>query len=137
MPSSEAGVLTNKQLKVLELRSKGLTQREAARQLGTTRANVSMIEWRARKRLAKARDTIRAYELMQEDFEVGIREGTKLADVSAIILRICNKRHVHLRSTIVDIIKVIKSLKPDCIKDGRLNRKILLRIDREGDLSSE
>ncbi len=96
-----------------------------------------MIEWRARRRLAKARETIRAYELMQEDFKVEIREGTKLADVSAIVLNACDKRHVHLRSTIVDIIKVIKSLKPDCISDGRVSRKILLRVDRDGSLRSE
>src|SRR5208283_2765634 len=113
LQDSETGVLTKKQLRVLELRSKGFTQREVSRQLGTTRANISMIEWRARRRLAKARDTIRAYEMMQEDFEVEIRKGTKLADVSAKVFNTCNKRHVHLRSTIVDIIKVIKSLKPD------------------------
>ena len=96
-----------------------------------------MIEWRARRRLAKARDTIRAYEMMQEDFEVEIRKGTKLADVSAKVFNTCNKRHVHLRSTIVDIIKVIKSLKPDCVRDGRVSRKILLRVDRDGNLRSE
>ena len=137
MKGSETGVLTKKQLKILELRSKGLTQRETARKLGTTRANVSMIEWRARRRLAKARETIRAYEMMREDFKVEIREGTKLAEVSAKILKACDKRHVHLRSTVVDIIHVIKSLKPDCIREGRVSRKILLRVDRDGNLLSE
>jgi len=137
LQDSETGVLTKKQLKVLELRSKGLTQNEVARQLATTRANISMIEWRARRRLAKAKDTIRAYELMQEDFKVEIREGTKLADISAIVLKACDKRHVHLRSTIVDVVKVIKSLKPDCISDGMVIRKIALRVDKNGSLRSE
>jgi|SRR5208283_4392635 len=136
LQDSETGVLTKKQLRVLELRSKGSTQREVAKQLGTTRANISMIEWRARRRLAKARNTIRAYDMMQEDFKVEIREGTKLVDVSAKVLIACDKRHVHLQSTIADILKVIKS-KPDYIRDGRVSRRILLRVDRDGNLRSE
>jgi len=91
-----------------------------------------MIEWRARRRLAEARATIRAYELMQEDFKIEIRKGTKLSDVPAKVLNACDKRQVNLRSTDLDIMKDIKSSEPDCIKDGRVIRKISLTVDRNG-----
>jgi len=131
------GVLTKQQLSVLELRSKGLTQREIARELDTTKANISMIEWRARRKIMLARETIRAYELMKGDLRIEIGEGTKLAGIRTKVLDMCDRRQVQLRSTVPDIIDVIKSLKPDCIEDGRVSRKILLRIGRRGDLHSE
>lgn len=137
MPLPDSGLLTKKQLKVLELRSKGLTQREAAKELNTTRANISMIEWRARRRLAQARHTLRAYDTMQEDLRVEIREGTKLVDIPTKVLKVCDRRHVHLTATVVDVIKVIKSTKPYCITDGKVSQKFSLRIDRSGAIRAE
>jgi HTH-type transcriptional regulator, fmd operon transcriptional regulator len=58
-------LLNQKQWKILKLRSRGLTQLQTAKKLGTSRANVSMIEWRARKKLDKARETIQAYDALQ------------------------------------------------------------------------
>lgn len=40
----EDSFLTDTQIKVLKLRKKGLTQEEIAKMLGTSRANISMIE---------------------------------------------------------------------------------------------
>jgi HTH-type transcriptional regulator, fmd operon transcriptional regulator len=48
----------------MELRSRGFTQLETAKKLGTSRANVSMIECRAKKKLEKARETLRIFEAL-------------------------------------------------------------------------
>jgi HTH-type transcriptional regulator, fmd operon transcriptional regulator len=61
----KSGLFNQKQLKILRLRARGLTQLKVAKELGTSRANISMIEWRARRKLQKARETIRAYERLQ------------------------------------------------------------------------
>jgi len=60
----KGGLLKQKQWKILELRAKGFTQLETAKKLGTSRANVSMIEYRAKKKLERARETIQIYETL-------------------------------------------------------------------------
>ena len=51
--------LTKMQARVLELRAKGLTQAEIARQLKTSRANVCILERRARRNIARAERTLK------------------------------------------------------------------------------
>jgi HTH-type transcriptional regulator, fmd operon transcriptional regulator len=61
----KSGLFNQKQLKILRLRERGFTKLETAKVLDTSRANVSMIELRARRKLERARETIRAYEDLQ------------------------------------------------------------------------
>ena len=131
------GLLTKKQLKVLELRSKGLSQAESARELGTTRANVSMIEWRARRNILKARQAVQAYEQMLMDFRIEIPKGTKLENISVIVLKACGKQHVNLQSSIEDVIRIVMSLKPNCVVGERTGRAISFRVGKNGKLLAE
>jgi HTH-type transcriptional regulator, fmd operon transcriptional regulator len=61
----KSGLFNQKQLKILRLRERGFTKLETAKVLDTSRANVSMIELRARRKLERARETILAYEDLQ------------------------------------------------------------------------
>ena len=65
----KGSLLNHKQWKILELRARGLTQSETARKLRTSRANVSMIEWRAKKKLDRARETIRTYDVLKSSMK--------------------------------------------------------------------
>ena len=73
------GLFNQKQWKILELRARGVTQLETAKKLGTSRANISMIEWRAKKKLDKARETIQIYEALQSSHRVSVDKGTKFS----------------------------------------------------------
>jgi transcriptional regulator with XRE-family HTH domain len=53
--------LTKRQLAVLRLRQAGLTQEEIARRIKTTRANISLIEKRARENVERSKETIREW----------------------------------------------------------------------------
>ena len=75
----KGGLFNQKQLKILKLRARGFTQIETAKELGTSRANVSMIEWRARKKLDKARETIQAYEALQSSHTVSVDKGNQIS----------------------------------------------------------
>jgi HTH-type transcriptional regulator, fmd operon transcriptional regulator len=61
----KGNLFNRRQWKILKLRANGLTQLETARKLRTSRANISMIEWRAKQKLKKARETLQAYEALQ------------------------------------------------------------------------
>lgn len=122
-------------MKVLRLRARGFTQLETATELGTTRANVSMIECRARKKLEKARQTLEAYEALQSSHVLIIEKGTKLAEVPPIVLHKGDKLRIHIRSDLVEIVRLVRAVKPNCVTDGKLNRNITLKINERGKLT--
>ena len=128
------GLFNQKQLKILKLRARGFTQLETAKELGTSRANVSMIEWRARKKLDKARETIQAYESLQSSHTVSVEKGTKLAEVPMIVLHEGDKRHIHIRSDIIEIVRLVKALKPIVVREGRILRGLKFKINERGKL---
>ncbi len=130
----KGGLFNQKQLKILKFRARGFTQLETAKELGTTRANVSMIEWRARKKLDKARETIQAYEALQSSHVVSVEKGTKLAEVPVMVLHEGDKRHIHIRSDIIEIVRLVKAMKPAVVREGRLLRGLRFKINERGKL---
>ena len=130
----KGGLFNQKQLKILKLRARGFTQLETAKELGTSRANVSMIEWRARKKLDKARETIQAYEALQSSHTVSVDKGTKLAEVPMIVLHEGDKRHIHIKSDIIEIVRLVKALKPIVVREGKVLRGLEFKINERGKL---
>jgi HTH-type transcriptional regulator, fmd operon transcriptional regulator len=136
MPSYlKFGLLTERQLNVLSCREKGMSQLETAEELGTTRANVSMIERRARMNVEKARKTLRAYESTLTNHSVTVEGGSRPQEIPSIVLREGDRYGIHIQSNIVDIIRMVKSLKPSCIADGRTTRDLTFVFNQRGKLS--
>ena len=130
------GLLNPKQYKILKLRAKGLTQLETAKELGTTRANVSMIELRALRKIEKARETLLTYESLQSTHKISVEQGTKLAEIPLLVLHEGDKHHIHVQSDIVKIVRLVRSLEPNCVKDGSLSRRVVFKINEKGKLSA-
>ena len=130
------GLLNPKQYKILKLRAKGLTQLETAKELGTTRANVSMIELRALRKIEKARETLLTYESLQSTHKIYVEQGTKLAEIPLLVLHEGDKHHIHVQSDIVKIVRLVRSLEPNCVKDGSLSRRVVFKINEKGKLSA-
>lgn len=128
------GALTEAQFRVLACRGKGLTQRETAVELGTTRANVSMIELRARRRVSMAKQTLEAYRSTLTDHVIRVPKGTMFYDVPSIVLREGDRSGVHLQSSIVDIVRMVKGIRPGCLGAGRTSRNIYFVFNRAGRL---
>ncbi len=129
------GLLNQKQYMILRLRAKGLTQLETAHELGTSRANVSMIEWRARRKIEMARETLQAYESLQSSHALTVEKGTKLAEVPLMVLHEGDRRHVHIQSDLVEIVRLVRAVKPNCVRDGKTIRRITVRINERGKLA--
>lgn len=111
-----------------------MTQKETARELRTTRANVSMIELRARRKVEQARGTLRAYQSTLTDHSVVVPKGTRLYDIPPIVLREGDRHGVHVQSNIVEIIRVVKNVQPSCLEDGKTTRGIVLVFNQKGKL---
>ncbi len=68
--------LTEQQIRILRLRAQGgLKQSEIAELLGTSRANVSILERRALRKIEKARNTLLLWEQINSRLSVEVRKG--------------------------------------------------------------
>lgn len=78
--------LSERQMEVLRLRGKGITQGEVARFLGTTRENISITEGRALKNVERARRTLEEFEML-DPVVIEVEEGTDLFSIPGTVLR--------------------------------------------------
>jgi Tfx family DNA-binding protein len=129
------GSLTKRQFLVLKYRTSGLSQLETARKLATSRANVSMIELRAKKKLERARETIWAYESMLSKHIIKVKGGTRLQEVPSIVLSEGDRAKIHLRSNLVEIIRMVKRVDPACLKNGEITRDLEFAFTQSGVLT--
>jgi Tfx family DNA-binding protein len=130
----EHGSLTEPQYQVLVCRGKGMTQLETARALGTTRANVSMIEHRARRKVARAKETLEAYRLTLTDHLVSVPKGTWSYDIPPLVLGEGDRLGIHIRSNMVEIVRMARSQRPACLEQGRTTRPISFVFNAAGKL---
>jgi len=131
------GLLTKKQFEVLRLRGKGMSQLEAAAELSTTRANVSMIESRAKKKIERARETLRAFEATRMYHSITIEIGSRPQEIPMRVLREGDRLGVHIESNLVEIIGMVRSLRPPVLSEGRTSREVTFTFNRRGKLSVE
>jgi Tfx family DNA-binding protein len=129
------GLFNQRQYRILKLRARGFTQLETARELGISRANVSMIESRAMKKIQKARETLEAYEGIQSSHAIPIEKGTKLAEVPLAVLHEGDRHRIHVQSDLVEIVRLVRAQRPSCVLDGKIARNIVIRMNERGKLS--
>ena len=118
IPSSENTFLTNRQIEVLALRGRGLSQKDIASQFGTTIPNISSIETNARHNIDKAKKTLRLSEFIRCVVIFSSPKGSDLWDITSQIYAAADnngikisytepelivKKHIKNRKTMVDI----------------------------------
>ena len=129
------GFLTEKQAQILHLRCRGYTQREIAAELKISRASVSMIEGRARRQVRRAKQTTEFFEFIQNQYEVTMESGTKLQQIPMIVLQEADNHKIHLRSNMVEILRMVKKTKGASLgPDGRINEKLIFTFNERGKL---
>lgn len=85
-------VLTQRQIEILVLRRQGLTQGDVAERLGTTSANVSIVEKSARDNVEKARRTVEFIESLSTHMLVEVEEGD---DVQSVVGKVYDEADSH------------------------------------------
>ena len=130
------GFLTEKQFRVVSMRSSGYSQREIGTELGLSRAAVSMLESRARKQVERARQTLRMYELATKaQHEISIEIGTRLQQIPMLVLQEADRSKIHLRSNMVEILRMVKRQRSSCLnEDGRTTQKLVFSFNERGKL---
>lgn len=131
------GLLTRRQVQVLSLRRKGLSQAEVAEQLKTTRENVTMLERRAWQNIDKARATLTVLRTYGLSVQVAIKPGTHLVDIPRIMIDQADKANVRLRANFTRIYEDIRFKARRSIKGARTVEPLSVWIMPDGDFTVE
>lgn len=100
--------LTEAQAQVLELRAKGLTQAKIARKLRTSRANVCILERRARENIARAERTIKLAAKLRAPVVLKIKQGDDILEVPKRLFKAADAVKIQVKLGTPDIIAKIR-----------------------------
>jgi len=126
--------LTDEQIKVLRLRAKGLSQKEIAEILNTTRANVCVIEKRARKNIERALKTIEEWKKINSKVDMVIKEGTDLMDIPRIIFSKSNEEGVKVKYNFVELLDHIRKSAPEKIEKRIIKEPLRVYVLENGEV---
>jgi len=119
--------LTEQQIKILRLRAKGLKQSEIAELLGTSRANISILERRALEKIEKARNTLLIWEQINSKVSVDVRAGDDIFTVPERLFRKADELGVKVPYSTAEIIAFLVEHAP--IHDRIAKRDFTLFLD--------
>ena len=126
--------LTETQIKVLKLRRKGLTLEEIAKLMNTTKANICMIEKRARENIEKARNTLKIYESIMAPLRITVREGTDVFQIPKMIYEECNKLNIHVKYNSLELLDLIYRNMKDNIDRRIVKKPFVVSVSEDGDV---
>jgi len=127
--------LTDKQIEVLRMKKKGMSQADIARSMNTTRGNICIIESTAHKNVEKAKNTLKFYKALEAPIWVTIPAGTDLYNVPEKLLKAADKKRIKINIDSAMIMVKIKTEAQDKIH-GRLTvDEIDVSVDDYGNIS--
>ncbi len=119
------------------MRSRGITQERVARQLKTTRENVSILESRARRNIKRAKATIEILEDLGMAPRITIKPDTPVLEMSKLILKKADDANVRLQLDCIDLLEKIKIKAKNKIKAKKVISPISVVLLPYGDLLVE
>lgn len=133
MSNKKFGLFTDQQLEVLKLRSQGLTQKEIAERLNTTRENISMIEKRIKRNIEKIKESLEILKNLGILVEIKIEPGTHIIEAPKIIYKEADKFKVKIKGSFIQVYEDIRFKAKNKIKDAQVIKEIRILILPNGD----
>ncbi|AEO14004.1 Tfx family DNA-binding protein [Thermococcus sp. AM4] len=124
---SSKSFLTDQQIKILRLRARGLRQSEIAELLGTSRANVSILERRALEKIEKAKNTLLLWEQINSKVSVEVRRGDDIFQIPERLFRKADEIGVKVPYSTAEIIAFLVEHAP--VEDRLAKRDFTLFLD--------
>jgi len=134
---SKIGLLTNRQIEILKMRNKGLTQEAISLKLKTTRENISIIEKRANRNIKLAQDTLSALKTFGVSFSIFIKPGTNLVDIPRIIFDKSDESNIKVKANFTQIFEEIRFKAYEKVRRFKVIKPITIKILPDGDFTVE
>ncbi|HEY3422808.1 MAG TPA: Tfx family DNA-binding protein [Methanocellaceae archaeon] len=132
---SNKSFLTKRQVMVLHMRQAGLTQDEIARKIKTTRANVSLIEKRARGNIERSMETVKEWNNIISPVRLLIKAGTDVMSIPELLFEEADKASIHVRINSLDLLTRIKKEKGNKISNRILTESLEIDITNTGEVT--
>jgi len=124
--------LTERQLEILALRKKGLSQANIARSLGTTRANVSATEKTAKGNIRKAEKTVKLARMLEAAVWIKIEKDTDLNEVPRRIYEKAGEEKIWVNLDTPSLMGLITDECKNKIKGRRIISEIEVAVTKDG-----
>jgi Tfx family DNA-binding protein len=128
-------LLTPRQIEVLRLKKKGMTQADIARKMKTTRGNICIIESTAMKNIEKARNTVKFYRAMEAPVWVTVAPGTDIYDVPPMIFKEADRKKIKIALDSAMIVVKLKTEAQDRIQHRVTVGEIDVSVDEQGNVN--
>jgi HTH-type transcriptional regulator, fmd operon transcriptional regulator len=128
-------LLTGRQIEVLKLKRKGMSQADIARKLKTTRGNISTIETTAMKNIAKAEKTLKLYRALEAPVWMNIPTGTDLYEIPQMIFKEADRKKIKISIDSASVIVRLKANAPDRIEHRVTSGDINVSVDESGNVT--
>ncbi|RLI26311.1 MAG: transcriptional regulator [Candidatus Hecatellales archaeon] len=126
--------LTSRQLEVLRLRRKGLSQREIASKLKTTRENVNILEMRAHRNIRKAAATLEVLSKLEIAATLKIPPKTPILRIPLLILKKADEANIRVKMNCIEILREVQLKAEGKIRKKRLLKPLTVIILPDGSL---
>jgi HTH-type transcriptional regulator, fmd operon transcriptional regulator len=120
---------------VLRMRQEGLTQDVIAKRIKTTRANVSLIEKRARENIDRSKETLKEWNSITSPVRLVIKAGTDVMKVPEQVFDEADKASIHVRVNSLDLLTRIKKEKGNIISNRSLTEDLEINIAESGEVT--
>lgn len=124
--------LTGRQLQIMKLRQGGSTTEQIAREIGTTRQNVIILEKRAHRNLDRAIRTLNAVREMMISIDFDLREGTHMLDAVKEIVSRADQSGIKLKDNLIGIMTKFKVAMENDLREGTTRRSITVMLFHDG-----
>ena len=131
---SIVSLLTEKQLRVLQLRSKGSSQQEVADIIGTSRSNVSILEKRAHQNISRAERTLEQWMMIHAPISLKVKAGTDVFELPSLIFRAADEKDIQLPITSLDIIVQLRRKSANLFRRRAVRRDFEIYVTAEGEV---
>jgi Tfx family DNA-binding protein len=127
--------LTDKQIAILKMKKKGMSQADIARSKKTTRGNICIIEKTALRNIERANNTIKFYKALEAPISLTIPVGTDLYDIPKKIFKAADKKRIKISVDAAMIVVKLKTQVPYKMHGRLITNEIDISADEHGTLT--
>jgi len=129
-------LLTKHQEDVLRYRKQGLTLQQIGELMGTTRANICLIEKAGRKNIRRAKVTLESLEMLNAHPLCTLPTGSDLFDAIPLIYAQAENMGIRIPEEQIDLINRLRSENPDRIHGRYIKEDIAIGLGNDGTIHS-
>ncbi len=124
--------LSSRQIQIMKLRKEGYSTEGIAREIGTTRQNVSILEKRGHRNLEKAIRTVNAVRELKLSHEVRIDGNIHVLDAVKKVLKSADELNIRLNDNLIGIMTRLKMAVESDLKNGIIQKPFDILIFQDG-----